>query len=53
LPDVRDALVQRVRNERAAALRRADLADLLKQHPPEISEMALSGLLGDQSSSAR
>ena len=53
LPDVRDALVQRIRNERAAALRRAYLADLLKQHPPEISEMALSGLLGDQSSSAR
>lgn len=53
LADVRDALVQRIRNERAAALRRAYLADLLKQHPPEINEMALSGLLGDQPSPAR
>lgn len=48
LADVRDGLVQRMRNERAAALRRAYLADLLKQQQPEINEMALSALLGDQ-----
>jgi parvulin-like peptidyl-prolyl isomerase len=52
LADVRDALVQRIRNERAAALRRSYLTDLLKQHPPEINEMALSGLLGDRTSSS-
>ncbi|XUM23394.1 hypothetical protein ACRAVF_08620 [Bradyrhizobium oligotrophicum S58] len=50
---MRDALAQRIRNERVAALRRAYLAELLKQHPPEINEMALSSLLSDQQSSAR
>jgi hypothetical protein len=48
LADVRDGLVQRMRTERTAALRRAYLADLLKQQQPEINEMALSTLLGDQ-----
>jgi hypothetical protein len=50
---VRDALVQRMRNERAAALRRAYLADMMKQQQPEINDMALSGLLGDPPSPAR
>jgi len=53
LPEVRDALVQQMRNERAAALRRAYLAELLKQRPPVINELALSNLLGEQVSSAR
>jgi parvulin-like peptidyl-prolyl isomerase len=45
LPEVRDLLVQRMRAERAAAARRAYLAELLKQHPPVLNELALSGLL--------
>jgi peptidylprolyl isomerase len=53
LPEVREALVQQIRNERATALRRAYLAELLKQHPPVINELALSSLLGDQPSAAR
>mgnify|MGYP002776864608 CR=1 FL=1 len=53
LPEVRDALVQQMRNERAGALRRAYLAELLKQHPPVINELALSNLLGEQVSAAR
>jgi peptidylprolyl isomerase len=53
LPEVHDALVQRIRNERAAVLRRAYLAELLKQHPPEINEMALSGLAGEETPPAR
>jgi peptidylprolyl isomerase len=53
LPEVRDALVQQMRSERATALRRAYLAELLKQHPPVINELALSGLIGDQAPAAR
>lgn len=53
LADMRDALVQRMRNERAAALRRAYLADMMKLQQPEINEMALSGLLGDPPAPAR
>jgi peptidylprolyl isomerase len=53
LPEVHDVLVQQLRNERAMALRRAYLADLLKQHPPVINELALSGLLGEQSPTAK
>jgi peptidylprolyl isomerase len=45
LPEVRDQLVQQMRSERAAALRRAYLAELLKQHPPILNELALSNLL--------
>lgn len=53
LPEVRDALVQQMRNERAAALRRAYLAEIVKQHPPVINELALSNLLSEQVSAAR
>ncbi|BAM92495.1 PpiC-type peptidyl-prolyl cis-trans isomerase precursor [Bradyrhizobium oligotrophicum S58] len=53
LPEVRDALVQQMRNERASALRRAYLAELVKQHPPVINELALSNLLSEQVSAAR
>jgi PPIC-type PPIASE domain len=53
LPEVRDVLVQQMRSERAAAQRRAYVADLLKQHPPVINELALSNLLGEQASAAR
>jgi peptidylprolyl isomerase len=52
LPEVRDQLVLQMRNERAAALRRAYLAELLKQHPPVLNEFALSNLLSEQSTPA-
>jgi PPIC-type PPIASE domain len=45
LPEVREQLVQQMRTERANALRRAYLAELLKQHPPVLNELALSNLL--------
>ena len=45
LSEVRDALVQRIRAERADANRRAYMAELLKQTPPVVNEIALSKLL--------
>lgn len=45
LADVRDALVQRMRAERIEANRRAYVAELLKQTPPVVNEIALSKLL--------
>jgi parvulin-like peptidyl-prolyl isomerase len=45
LAEVRDALVQRMRAERAEANRRAYVAELFKQSPPIINELALSKLL--------
>lgn len=53
LPEVRDLLVQQIRSERAAAMRRAYLAELLKQHPPVINELALSSLIGERAPAAR
>jgi peptidylprolyl isomerase len=53
LPEVRELLTQQMRNERAAVLRRAYLAELLKQNPPVINELALSGLIGGQTPAAR
>jgi hypothetical protein len=47
LPEVRDQLVQQMRTERATALRRAYLVELLKQHPPVLNELALSNLLAN------
>lgn len=47
LPEVREALVAEIRKERATAMRRAYLAELLKQHPPVINELALSNLLDE------
>jgi hypothetical protein len=44
LPEVREQLVQQMRAERANALRRAYVAELLKQHPPVLNELALSNL---------
>lgn len=49
LAEVRDALVQRIRSERAEASRRAYVAELLKQTPPVVNEMALSKLLDTKS----
>jgi peptidylprolyl isomerase len=43
--EVRDALVQKIRAERADANRRAYVTELLKQAPPVINEIALSKLL--------
>jgi len=45
LSEVRDALVLRIRAERADANRRAYMAELLKQTPPVVNEIALSKLL--------
>jgi peptidylprolyl isomerase len=45
LADVKDALVQRMRAERIEANRRAYVAELLKQTPPVVNEIALSRLL--------
>lgn len=45
LAEVRDALVQRMRAERIEANRRAYVAELLKQTPPVVNEIALSRLL--------
>jgi parvulin-like peptidyl-prolyl isomerase len=45
LAEVRDALVQRMRAERAEANRRAYVAELLKRTPPVINEIALSKVL--------
>lgn len=49
LAEVKDALVQRIRAERAEANRRAYVAELLKQTPPVINEIALSKLLDTRS----
>lgn len=45
LAEVREALVQRMRAERVEANRRAYVAELLKQTPPVVNEIALSRLL--------
>lgn len=45
LAEVREALVQRIRTERVEANRRAYVAELLKQTPPVVNEIALSRLL--------
>jgi peptidylprolyl isomerase len=45
LPEVREQLVQQMRGERATMMRRTYLAELLKQHPPILNELALSNLL--------
>lgn len=45
LPEVREQLVEQMRSERATVLRRTFLAELLKQNPPVLNELALSNLL--------
>jgi parvulin-like peptidyl-prolyl isomerase len=45
LPEVREQIVQQMRTERATQMRRAYLAELLKQNPPILNELALSSLL--------
>lgn len=45
LPEVRDQLVQQIRGERAKTMRQAYLAELLKQNPPVLNELALSNLI--------
>jgi peptidylprolyl isomerase len=44
LPEVREQIVQQMRAERAAMMRRAYLAEVAKEHPPIINELALSTL---------
>ena len=41
--------LQQMRSERATMLRRAYLADVLKQNPPVLNELALSSLLENSS----
>ncbi len=45
LADVRDALIQRLRAQRAELIRRAYLARVLEQTPPVINELALAKVL--------
>jgi peptidylprolyl isomerase len=47
LAEVRDQLAQRMRDERAAANRRAYLGKLIEQSPPAINELALSKVLAE------
>jgi parvulin-like peptidyl-prolyl isomerase len=51
LAEVKDALVQKMRAERTEANRRAYVAELLKQTPPVVNEIALSKLLEAKSDS--
>ena len=53
LPEVRDQLVQQMRAERATVLRRAYLAELVKQRPPAINELALSKVLAEPGQAVR
>ena len=48
LSEVRDQLVQRVRDERVTVNRRNYLAKLIEQAPPAINELALSNLLTEE-----
>jgi parvulin-like peptidyl-prolyl isomerase len=52
LADVRDTLVQRLRQQRAELSRRAYLARALEQNPPAINEIALSRIAGELTQSA-
>jgi peptidylprolyl isomerase len=45
LAEARDQLAQQMRNERATALRRAYVAELVKRNPPVVNEIALSNIL--------
>jgi len=53
LSEVREALAQRMRAEKADANRRAYVAELLKQSSPIVNELALSKLLEPQSEPTR
>jgi len=53
LPEVREQFVQQMRAERAAVLRRTYLAELLKQHPSAINEIALSKVLATPAPATR
>ncbi len=50
--EVREALAQRLREQQAAANRRAFVGELLKQNTPVINELALSKVLGNTGASA-
>jgi peptidylprolyl isomerase len=53
LDEVRPQLVAQMRAERAAANRRAILAQMLEQHPPAVNELALSKLLTERERAAQ
>jgi peptidylprolyl isomerase len=48
IEEVRDQLVEKMRSEQSAAIRRAYVADLLKQTPPAINELALSRMFSEK-----
>lgn len=50
--EVREALAQRMREQQAAANRRAFVAELLKQNTPVINELAFSKMVGSTGASA-
>lgn len=47
LAEVRDQLVGKLRDEQSSAMRRAYVAELLKQTPPAINELALAKMLNE------
>jgi peptidylprolyl isomerase len=49
IAEVRDQLVGKLRDEQSAAMRRAYVAELLKQTPPAINELALAKMLNENS----
>ncbi|HXH46576.1 MAG TPA: peptidyl-prolyl cis-trans isomerase [Bradyrhizobium sp.] len=53
LPEVREQLIEQMRAERARTARQAYLADLLKQNPPVLNELAVWNLLEDRSAPGR
>ncbi|MBB4198986.1 peptidylprolyl isomerase [Rhodoblastus sphagnicola] len=53
LPEVREALVQQMRAERARALRQAYLAEVLKQNPPVLNELAIANLVAQPPAGAK
>lgn len=48
LADVREAIVQQLRSQRAEVIRRAYLARVLEQSPPAINELALTKVFNQQ-----
>ncbi|MCA1454932.1 peptidylprolyl isomerase [Bradyrhizobium sp. BRP22] len=52
LADVRDGLVQRLRQQRAELNRRVYVARVLEQNPPAVNEIALSRIAGELTQSA-
>jgi parvulin-like peptidyl-prolyl isomerase len=52
LAEVREALIQRMKAEKADANRRAYMNDIIKRSPPVVNEIALSKLLDDKATAS-